>query len=235
MSSAATSSEKQSEANRQNARHSTGPRTAEGKAASSRNATRYGLFAVHLQVREDEADDYEMLRNEFLDKYRPEGVLEDCLALEMINAQWRLLRCTRAEAAIPALQNEANPVHDFANPAQTAINRARAAAELSLRRNMKTYKEMQTERFQRAEMLTEGPIHPDSLGMVPLKSAIAPITSEMDRARLGYRADNLQRAAAARLQNEAIRDFEASGGSGNIVELYPSTNQKPHEQPTESL
>ena len=35
--------ERERQANRQNSRHSTGPKTAEGKAASRTNATKHGL------------------------------------------------------------------------------------------------------------------------------------------------------------------------------------------------
>ena len=48
--------EKQINANRQNAQKSTGPKTAEGKAAVSQNAVKHGLFAQSLIYGENEAD-----------------------------------------------------------------------------------------------------------------------------------------------------------------------------------
>ena len=47
-----TVSDKQIAANRRNARHSTGPRTAEGKKRSRKNALKHGLFARHLPLDE---------------------------------------------------------------------------------------------------------------------------------------------------------------------------------------
>jgi hypothetical protein len=43
-----TTTEAQINANRENAQKSTGPRTAEGKAASSRNGLKHGLRAVRI-------------------------------------------------------------------------------------------------------------------------------------------------------------------------------------------
>jgi hypothetical protein len=43
-----TTTEAQINANRENAKKSTGPRTAEGKAASSRNGLKHGLRAVRI-------------------------------------------------------------------------------------------------------------------------------------------------------------------------------------------
>ena len=40
-------------ANKQNAQHSTGPKTTAGKAASSRNALKYGIFSTKLLPSED--------------------------------------------------------------------------------------------------------------------------------------------------------------------------------------
>src|ERR1035441_692112 len=49
-----TATEDQVNANRQNAKKSTGPRTAEGKAASSRNGLKHGLCAnKHILLDED--------------------------------------------------------------------------------------------------------------------------------------------------------------------------------------
>ena len=44
------STEKQINANRQNAQKSTGPKTAEGKATSSKNAVKHGLFAEEAVI-----------------------------------------------------------------------------------------------------------------------------------------------------------------------------------------
>lgn len=187
----------QIDANRRNAQLSTGPRTEAGRVAASRNALRTGLFATHQLVREDEAEGYEILRDTILEQLRPDSALEDCLAIEIINARFRLHRCNTAERAIAPLQNQANlpgvpAVHDFTNPAQTAINRARAAAKSSLKQDMADFKQLQSERWRRSELLTAGPIHPDELGMVPIREATVNVVSTEQRTRLQIRSGNLR-------------------------------------------
>ena len=63
-------------ANAANAQHSTGPRTPEGKAASSRNAVKHGLASRDLVVRDDEQDAFHQLQQSLLQEIAPAGALE---------------------------------------------------------------------------------------------------------------------------------------------------------------
>ena len=54
-------SEKQQEANRQNAQQSTGPKTPEGKAAVRLNALTYGLRARNLILPNEDSEEYKQL------------------------------------------------------------------------------------------------------------------------------------------------------------------------------
>ena len=211
--SASTASAQQIEANRRNAQLSTGPRTADGKAASSTNASKSGLFAAHLNVRQNEATEYEAMRDDFLNNFRPMGAFEESLALQIINANWRLRRCTAAELAIAVLQNEANPdgIHDFDNPAQKAIDRARASAENTIRRVSKDLKELQAERWRRATLKLTGPIEPEELGLAPLKEAMSAIPTDSERNYLMVRAGMLKRSGLFPTQTPV-----ATGDSGRL-------------------
>ena len=68
--------------------HSTGPRTAEGKARSSLNATRHGLTGqVHVTTPE-EAAAHEKHCKEFFDDWKPEGATEKHLVQTIADKQW---------------------------------------------------------------------------------------------------------------------------------------------------
>ena len=88
-------------ANRRNARRSTGPRSAAGKAASSANALRHGLAAARAVVLPDEdADAYERLRQGVIADLDPAGALQEALAQRIVVLLWRLDRAARLEAEL---------------------------------------------------------------------------------------------------------------------------------------
>ncbi len=73
------STQAQIDANRQNAKMSTGPKTAEGRAASSANSTRHGLTANPTTIFENnpfERSQYDALKAKLLMQCLPEGELE---------------------------------------------------------------------------------------------------------------------------------------------------------------
>jgi hypothetical protein len=90
--------EKELAARRANARKSTGPRTAEGKARSSQNARRHGLFAQTALLDSESPEDFVALRDAYLAEFDPQGPAETHLVMEMANAQWRLRRVRGIEA-----------------------------------------------------------------------------------------------------------------------------------------
>ena len=86
-------------ANRANASKSTGPRTEEGKAASSRNALKHGLCAEQLLIDEEERAAWEELRADYLARLAPVGPAEQRLADRIAQVAWRRDRGATAEAA----------------------------------------------------------------------------------------------------------------------------------------
>jgi hypothetical protein len=86
------------EVNRRNARKSTGPKTAAGKAVVSRNAVRHGLLSAVLYVEEGEAEELARLRADFLNHFLPEGPLEVLLVDRITANAWRLRKALEAEA-----------------------------------------------------------------------------------------------------------------------------------------
>lgn len=87
-----------------NARKSTGPRTAEGKARARRNSLKHGLCAQEIALI---IEDSEALQNEFDEwfaQYEPVGPAEAALVKDIALCQLKLNRCRGREAAVVGLQ-----------------------------------------------------------------------------------------------------------------------------------
>ncbi len=110
-------SEKQTNANRANARRSTGPRTAAGKARTSRNAIKHGLLGKHLLLENESVEDYDALLNGLIDSHQPVDTAEALLVEKMAIALWKMRRLHAVETATihysqitsPTLQRSNNP------------------------------------------------------------------------------------------------------------------------------
>lgn len=79
-------------ANRQNAQKSTGPKTAEGKAAVAQNAVKHGLFAMQDVLTVENQAEFDQLREEMLAELSPVGSVETLLAQRAVSLAWRLRR-----------------------------------------------------------------------------------------------------------------------------------------------
>ena len=93
-------SQKQIDANRANAQQSTGPKTPEGKAASSLNALKHGLTAKHAILHFEEAKLFNQTLQAFLDQLQPVGPVETLLVQQIVMASWRLTRLRDMETGL---------------------------------------------------------------------------------------------------------------------------------------
>ena len=89
-------------ANRANAARSTGPRTEQGKANSSKNALKHGLLAAdavnsHLADPGDRAQ-FDQLVDQMQRLYQPVGLMEELMVQKIAIAAWRLKKAMRFEA-----------------------------------------------------------------------------------------------------------------------------------------
>jgi hypothetical protein len=87
-------------ANLENAQHSTGPRTAEGKAASSRNATKHNLCSVSPVLDTEEKLAFDRLLCEAKLDLSPQTHTEHALIEQAAYAEWKLLRIAAWETEI---------------------------------------------------------------------------------------------------------------------------------------
>jgi len=93
-------SDKQLQANRANAKQSTGPRSQGGKARSRLNSRKHGLTAKTLIIVGECADDFDQLRAELMAEHDPQSALEAELVERLAGILWRLRRVPFFEAAI---------------------------------------------------------------------------------------------------------------------------------------
>jgi hypothetical protein len=93
-------SKRQLEANRSNARRSTGPRTTAGKARSSLNALKHGLCAKAILIGAERPEQFEELRSAVIAHYRPRSALAYDAADRYAATLWRLRRIPTIEAAL---------------------------------------------------------------------------------------------------------------------------------------
>ena len=76
----------------------TGPKTAMGKEASSRNALVHGLTARSIVIHGEDARQYEAFRERFVEEAAPAGPTEELLVQRIVECAWRLRRLGRIEA-----------------------------------------------------------------------------------------------------------------------------------------
>lgn len=88
--------QKQIEANYQNAQLSTGPMSAEGKAVVATNAVKHGIFTkiliVSTEVGHESEEEYQMLLNNLIDSLLPCNQMESLLVEKIAVDFWRLRR-----------------------------------------------------------------------------------------------------------------------------------------------
>jgi len=93
-------SQKQHQANRSNAQHSTGPKTPEGKAAIRFNALTYGLRTRATILPDENAAEYSQLWDELEADWQPQTRIERCHLETMVTSQWLLKRIAESEQKI---------------------------------------------------------------------------------------------------------------------------------------
>jgi hypothetical protein len=94
------SSFRQIEANRRNARLSTGPVTEEGNRRSRQNALRHGLMAETVIDALEDAEDYAAFEMAVTADYDAKSAVERELVLRLASLLWRLRRATTIESGL---------------------------------------------------------------------------------------------------------------------------------------
>ncbi len=101
--------DKQTAANRLNAKKSTGPRTPEGRAAVRLNGVTHGLTAKTLVLKGESEDDFKALFEALEAEHQPTTPTEETLVADLAMATWRRRRLYNMEAGFYSvrMKNEA--------------------------------------------------------------------------------------------------------------------------------
>ena len=87
--------EKQLEANRENAKHSTGPKTEEGKAKSAANSQKHCLTGGPVCLESESYEAFEELLQQIKRTYQPFTAVGDWVVTQIANTMWRMARADR--------------------------------------------------------------------------------------------------------------------------------------------
>src|SRR5437868_8426974 len=150
--------------NRQNASHSTGPRTPEGKEASRLNAMRHTLCSQTVVSTKANLVAYARFRKRFFEDLQPKGIIEVQLTQTLADCSWRL-NCARAyetnlltlgaDEQAQTIQVDDAEIHYALATAKAYRDQVRALASISMReqrvsrephRSLKELREIQAAR-----------------------------------------------------------------------------------------
>lgn len=138
-------SDKEQEANRQNAQHSTGPTSPEGKAAVRLNALTYGLRARSTLIDGEDPEEYKRLWANLEAEWQPQTCTERMYLEQMSTSQWLLARIARGESRI----YEANIRAEEQFPLLREVSKQRTSLERSFTTGLRELKQLQKERHAR--------------------------------------------------------------------------------------
>jgi hypothetical protein len=157
-------SQKQIEANRRNAKKSTGPKTPETKAITRLNSTRDGFTGQVITLSAEDLPIFDAFKSGFIKDLAPKTTMELSLASNIAWDTWRLNHLRAVEMNIYAIGAANNPVdvltddpqiHTAVAGAITFVDEAKRFALMSLyeqrmnrsiHKNLATLRELQAER-----------------------------------------------------------------------------------------
>jgi len=92
----------QIDANQANSQKSTGPKTEEGKAKSSRNRLSHGFASSTRFVQGEDPAEFNLLLDDLISEHQPATPTEQILVEQMAHHHWISLRATRLQDSIVA-------------------------------------------------------------------------------------------------------------------------------------
>ena len=107
----------QTNANRENAKKSTGPRTPEGKTISSRNSLVHGMTSGKFLPPDADPQEFFQLLDQFRNRLQPFDEVEDALVERLVAAEFKMRSVRYMDAGLFHYQAETNPMPEQFNKA----------------------------------------------------------------------------------------------------------------------
>ncbi len=139
---------KRAEINRQNAQHSTGPKTSEGKLASSRNSLKHGLASGEIIIAGEDPAAFEALLRDLLEEHQPANATEELLINEMARSYWLTQRAIR-------LQNECFTSEGIDEKRLSLLLRYQTTHERAFHKALSTFLSLRREEARLARFVSQ--------------------------------------------------------------------------------
>ena len=220
----------QIKANRKNAKKSTGPRTAEGKTRSAKNALKHGLLARDTVMPGEDPADFDRQLSALEADIHPANSLEFELVRQIADAQWRMRRLTRLETGFLAAAvddqrrhlekrrpDELRPGYDgetlllgsaMLDRTQAFVHLARYDGHLSRRffRAVKQLRDLRRDEREAHEARSSAPADPYRGRYVPAQAPPPIDTQSPAASRIGFRlsSDSAPEAALSKMNERAV-------------------------------
>jgi hypothetical protein len=218
MSEAIGPSDARLEANRANAEHSTGPRTQAGKAKSSQNSFKHGIYSKQLILHWEDPNEFEQLKDGLMEEHQPRTLTENLLVQEMAEHYWRIQR-------FRSLETDMTNQDELCLPHITAVHRFMNSAERGFYKALKTLKDLQkTAAPDNCQLGTASAAAPAAVGFVPHTDNCPPETDNVAAmAPDGFvpQADNCQ---------PKTDNSTALASTGFVPQLSSATPCQSHER-----
>jgi len=162
--------QKQIEANRRNARKSTGPRTEEGKADCKMNALRHGRRAATVVLPYENKEEFAALFAALESEWKPQTETERILLDQMVVSQWKLQRNETIEYSTITIGKTRKMKSDL-----DQVWRHTGRLENSFHRAMRELTRLQKARKQEARAESAASVRPQDVANKPQMAPIVPI------------------------------------------------------------
>ena len=187
------------EANRNNAKHSHGPTSTQGKHRSSQNALRHGLTGRVVVLPTEDMEAYKKFSKEIVDSLNPETPMETQFAQTVADSQWRLNRARTFEDGMIAMGHfeaegnftaESPDIHSALTAAKVFRDRSKDFVNLSLyeqrigRAQKEAYRQLRELQAERKAAAPPPPLEaaagekPLTLAATAAANSTPPVTSQ---------------------------------------------------------